>query len=457
MLITQSGASQRRLVTTCLLLLVASPCPRSLAGDNIVWTGGDGSWFDSGNWDIGVPTVNDNAIVNTGHARFDAPVNVFQTMIGAALLPNTTTKGVANGMAAGMADLTTQGTLFVGAAQTSNVDATGVLTLANGGIDVQQGGLVIGTAGGTGDRTQNRAAGTVEVTGGDIHLQGNLSVGNSGGTGDFTEFTVTGVLSVAGGSIESQGIAQVGWTSGTGSATARSEGRLSIDHGDFKLRKYQNQAWLRIGSTSGTSDFRGETRGVFEISHGDVNVDMLWVGYTSAIAQAMTEGHGEFYAKDGDVVATASIQIGVNAIGPNSVYGLYRHDRGRTTTGYFTLGLEGDLVLGISGSEASDYGQIDAIIADLKGNIEARFLDGFQPKPNDIYTLVSADQIMHDHRLTVTGVDLLRFPNFEVIATDNVLALSFGPVPEPATAGLTGVFAAIAVAARFRRGVRSIV
>ena len=131
------------------------------------------------------------------------------------------------------------------------------------------------------------------------------------------------------------------------------------------------------------------------------------------------------------------------------VSGLYQQIGGLTTGNNLTLGEEGRIVLGIGGpSLGADYSQIHVLFASLKGNLEARFVDGYLPQNGDVFDLVLGSNISGNYSLSITGINPADYPNLKIIRSRTMIRLSF--IPEPSAAVLLYLALAGTVISTFR-------
>ena len=370
------------------------------------WMGGNGDWFSSASWSNGVPDTVTIAAIAQGDVQFAADIFSCEIKIGS-------------------------GDLETGATGTASLTGTANLT----SVGISEVGAV---GGGPGSIRNN--TGLLNVIGGDIinlpidlgfdTFPGIFRVGFVGGTGNFQSIG-NGTLELTNGNLESGGL-DIGSASGTGSVDGTAIGQMTVNNGDINLAGFGNfpESSLRVGISSGTGKFQGDAAGLLTVNDGSISADLVEVGITSPISQATGEADGTLVVIDGDVVMQ-TFSLGLEFINGGPTRGVFQQVRGTTQGQSFIQGAGGEIILGIGGTGiGSGYSQIAVDTATFDGSIEARFVDGYQPQPGDVYDLIVADQISGNYSLSITGIDLLAFPDLNVEQTATQIRISL-PVPEP--------------------------
>jgi hypothetical protein len=398
---------------------------------------------------MGVPDAMSDALVNQGAAQFTASASArFLTVGGSG----------GNGEALGSADLTAFGGASIGVASgtgTGRVSTgTGALTIAGADLTVlpfvdefglsTPGTLRVGRGGGTGRNNSFTGVGSLEVVDGDINVNGFVQVGGASGTGTDTQFRGTGALKLTNGTLVIQGGLSVGTSSGTSSATGISNGELLVEHGDILISPSDIllQSSLTIGVFGGTGSYRGHGAGAVTLIDGRIITDSVQVGVASGIVEAQGSSNGRLTLRDGELTMK-SMLVGAAFDESGPAVGIVELMRSRVMGDTATFGSDGALVLGIGGSQPGDFGQVVVTAtAAFAGDVEARFIEGFQPTPGDVFDLIAAGNIVDDYVLSITGINPLDFPNMRVTRSDTLLRIAF--VPEPCSIMLLGMAVAAA-------------
>lgn len=453
--------------TVVYRLLATSVCcaaPAAAALDTptvTMWDGRDGDWFDASAWSAGIPTFATAASIAQGSVGFSADLTAGGLAIGSA-----GAREHQKGSLVGTGAVTTLANTWVGRASASGVGSTtsgvGELRIQDGDLTVitysplpgglfPLGELEVANASGTGTDSQATATGFMELGSGSIKSR-TVEVARAGGTGTRTHATATGAMNLDYASIEASAVV-VGLASGTGSAIGEARGSVSMKHGDINLHPPDsaNVPRLTIGHSGGTGEFVGDAVGELKLFDGSITGlgSSILVGVTSPIAEASGKASGLLLVDHGSV-SMSTFALGVSYANGGPATGRFEQYYGMTTGDTFTQGSRGTVVLGIGGPEVgTGYSQIHVDSAQLDGVLEARFIDGFHPRPGDVFDLFHAGTIQGNFSTLVSGIDLEDYPGLRFEVSDRRIRLVI-PVPEPPTAAILSPLLLVA-ARRARR------
>jgi hypothetical protein len=196
---------------------------------------------------------------------------------------------------------------------------------------------------------------------------------------------------------------------------------------------------------------QGLGQGVLTLVGGRLVANGIGVGITGGISNAHGASDGRITVRDGEIEASG-VGIGQQFNNGGPTRGVLELLSSRLVSERMILGPDGELVLGISGPTTSDYGHVNiSDVAAMGGDVEVRFLDGFQPTNGDVFDLITAARVTGAYTLEVTGLDPMFQRYMTVTRTSTLLRISF--IPEASSFTLT-VLASIGMA--LRRGMQRI-
>jgi hypothetical protein len=439
-------------------LLIAAVCAVSSTANGLdppftQWTAVIGDWHNPSNWDMGVPGATSIAIIDQGEAQFAFSATARFLNVGGR---------DGDGKAVGTANLDVYGYAEVGLAsgtgEGTTSTGTGSLTITGADLTVlpdeegppSSGFLSVGIGGGTGTNTSFTGVGSLTVVDGNINVAAFARVGGAGGTGTNTTLQGTGQLTLTRGDLSVRGGLDVGTSGGTGESNGIASGEVLVEHGDIIMGPHPDflESSISVGTFGGTSSALGHGMGTLTLVDGQIVVEVLRVGVTSGIVDAHGSSDGRLTVRDGEI-AMKSMTVGVQFENGGPTSGLVELLSSRATGEGITLGNDGKIVLGIGGQQASEYGHIAVTAAAiLDGDVEARFVDGFQPSPGDVFDLITAGAITDHYMLTVTGINPFDYPNMVITRNSSLLRIAF--VPEPNGIALAAI-GLVAFASRRRQ------